>query len=165
MLEVVAKYVNTPHTMKNTKTDYFVYLDVEVKGHAEHTGYVNNTRVCAGVSAVTLGISRLISDDDFHIEHRHGYYHIWTNNCLSNLKWLDKESVYAINTMVCQLYEIYCNYPNAFSRFDLIDVKELLENEERKSNTYGEQPTKPKPNIRRRMGLHSIIQKVNLEEN
>ena len=163
MIEVVAKYVNIPHTTKNTKTDYFVYTDVEVKGHAGHTGYVNNTRVCAGISAVTLGINRLVSEEDFHIEWRHGYFHIYTNKCLTNLKWLDKESVYAINTMVCQLYEIYCNYEKAFSRFDLIDIKELLEDEERKSNQLGDEPRKP--NIRKRMGLHSIIQKVNLEEN
>ena len=45
-----------------------------------------------------------------------------------NLKqYLDKASVYALNTLVCQLYELYLEYPTSFKSFDLIDVKENYE--------------------------------------
>lgn len=164
MLEVKAKYFNCPHITKTSATDYFIYIDVEVKGHAEHTGYNNNTRVCAGVSACTLGIIRLINEGQFQIEHRHGYFHIWTNRHLNSElnNTLDRESVYAINTMVCQLYEIYCNYPTAFKCFDLIDVKEIIKDEQNKTNQWCD--TTKRRSTKARMGLYSIIKGINLKE-
>ena len=158
MIELKASYINLIHKNKNTKTDYFVYTDVEVKGHAEHTGYTNNTRVCAGISACCLGIVRLIDTGKFYCEYRSGYFHCWTN--VKDLRSLDKESVYALNTLVCQVYEIYCNYPTAFKCFELIDLKETLSNEQRTK-----QPCYRKPHRKRKMGLHSIIESIDFEEN
>ena len=161
MLEVKIRYVNLPKTTKYTKSDFFVYKDIEVKGHAEHTGYVNNTRVCAGVSACTLGIMRLL-DEQHHVEHERGYFHVWLSRAVTQefKKTCDMESVYALNTLVCQLYEIYLNYPNAFKKFDLIEEKENNDEQEK-----SKQPTK---RFRKRkynkLGLYSISQKVNLEE-
>ena len=123
MIEVKAEYVNLIKETKTNKTDFFVYTNVEVKGHAEHTGYTNNIKVCAGVSACCYGIMRLIAEYQYRTEIRSGYFHIWLEKT-SHFKLLDKESVYALNTLVCQLFELYKEYPNAFKSFDIVDVKE-----------------------------------------
>ena len=162
MIEVKIRYVNIPFVSKHTKTDFFIYNEIEVKGHAENTGYYNNTRVCAGVSAVTLGIMRLLNED-FKTEHHRGYFHCWTD-CKINQAFknqCDRESVYALNTIVCQLYEIYKNYPNAFKRFDLIEEKE---NNDEQEITRKSKHTKS-ARKRNTMGLYSISQSPNLEEN
>lgn len=145
MVEVTAKYVNLA---SKRGTDYFVYTDVEVIGHATNTGYDTNIKVCAGISAVTYGIARLLNDMQFNVEYRKGYYHVWTNYTHDLKQQLDRDSVYALNTMVCQLYEIYKNYPNAFKKFELIDTKENYHEE--KSN---EKPIRSKPFRRRTKGL------------
>lgn len=162
MIEVKVRYTNVPKITKNRKDDFFIYSEVLVQGHAEHTGYVNNTRVCAGISACTLGIIRLL-DVMHHVDYHKGYFHVWIeqepNNDFKNR--CDKESVYALNTLVCQLYEIYKNYPNAFKRFDLIEEKENQDEETRKSKPYTKHTRKCKYNT---MGLYSITKGPNLEE-
>ena len=127
MVVVKASYVNLQKVYADgDKRDYFVYTDLLVEGHAGHTGYTNNIKVCAGISACCVGILRLLDDYDYHTEVRSCYFRVWTNK--RDLKTLDKESVYAINTLVCQLYEISKNFPNAFKSFDLVDIKKEYEN-------------------------------------
>lgn len=169
MVEVRVDYANFPKETKHTKTDYFVYLDVEVKGHAEHTGYTNNTKVCAGISACCMGIARLVDESHFKLELRKGYFHCWTDRTINkqNSRWLDKDTVYALNTLVCQLYEIYTNYPNAFKCFELNDVKEKINNDERtKQPSSGNCKQKPfRRRRKRKMGLYSSLQEIGFEEN
>lgn len=163
MVEVTIRYTNVPKVTKNCKADFFIYREIEVKGHAENTGYYNNIRVCASISAVTLGISRLVNENQYHLEHHRGYFHLWTDWSVNSefKKCVDKDLVYAMNTITCQLYEIYRNYPNAFKKFDLIEEKEKIDYENKQTS-----PTKHKPFRKRRtMGLHSIEERVNLEEN
>lgn len=162
MIEVKVIYTNLPHTTKHTKTDFFVYREVEVKGHAEHTGYTNNTRVCAGISAITLGIIRLL-DEKHKVEYSKGYFHVHVD-CKIDKEFrntCDKESVYALNTLVCQLFEIYKNYPNAFKRFDLIEEKENNDETRKSSNSN----TKRTSRKQHKLGLYSITQSPNFEEN
>ena len=159
MVEVKFDYLNIPS--KNGR-DYFIYTDVEVKGHAEHTGYTNNLKVCAGISACCYGIQRCINTEQFKLEISKGYFHCWTNKRENLKETLDRDSVYALNTLLCQLYEIYINYPNAFKSFDLIDVKEIIEDERRKRNDEqqwgGSEPRKPrrKRNLQG-VGIYSLI--------
>ena len=162
MIEVKADYVNFIKETKTTKLDRFVYFDVLVTGHAQHTGYTNNTRVCAGISACCLGIVRLLDENAYHVEYRSGYFHCWLNHKVTpkEVGWLDKESMYALNTLVCQLYEIYNNYPNAFKCFELNDIKETNDDEQRTK----QEPRKPFRK-RRKMGFYSLTQKIDFEEN
>ena len=155
MIEVKCEYYNDKTKLGK---DYFVYTNIEVKGHAEHTGSVNNTKVCAGVSAICYGINRLINDLQYGYVCEKGYFHCWTER-LHNLRAnLDKDTVYALNTVVCQLYEIYCQYPNAFKSFELIDIKEKVENA-RKSNPNGKHNKQCYTRRgKRKMGLYSSIQ-------
>lgn len=161
MIEVKVRYTNVPKITKNRKDDFFIYREVLVQGHAEHTGYTNNTRVCAGISACTLGIIRLL-DGMHHVDYHKGYFHVWLeqepnkefkNRC-------DKESVYALNTLVCQLFEIYKNYPNAFKSFDLIEEKENNDETRKSSNSN----TKRTSRKQHKLGLYSITESPNLEE-
>lgn len=158
MVEVKASYANFVKETKNTKTDRFVYFDVEVKGHAEHTGYNTNTRVCAAISACCLGIVRILDRDAYHVDYHKGYFHVYLGTTITekNITWLDKESMYALNTLVCQLFEIYNNYPNAFKCFELNDIKETINYERTKQNNY----TRGK----RKLGLYSITEKIDFEE-
>lgn len=143
MVKVKAEYVNLQKVYKDgRKTDYFVYTNLEVVGHAENTGYTNNIKVCAGISACCNGIKRLVADLQYHLEIRKGYFHIWTEK-RTELDILDKETAYAINTLVCQLYEIYCDYPRAFKTFDIIDVKENYDGTKIKSSKSKSPKSKP----------------------
>lgn len=156
MIKVKCSYINVPF---KSGRDYFIFVDIEVMGHADHSGYNTNTKVCAGVSACCYGIRRLIDDEQFNTDIRKGYFHIWTDR-KKNLKGqLDRDSVCALNTLVCQLYEIYCQYPHSFKEFELIDVKENITN-------YDEQRTKPrKKSPRKRMGLLACIEGSYYQEN
>ena len=157
MIEVKASYINA---MGKTKKDYFIFTDVEVKGHGEHTGYTNNIKVCAGISACCVGVRRLIDEGQFNLEIKKGYFHCWTERKHNLKQSLDRDSVHALNTLICQLYEIYCLYPNAFKSFDLIDIKENIEDERKRIDEQqwcGSEPRK-KRNIQR-MGLRAISKK------
>ena len=158
MIKVVGKYINA---MGKTKKDYFIFTDVEVTGHAEHTGYTTNMRVCAGISACCVGIRRLIDEGQFFLEIEKGHFHCWTERKHNLKQTLDRDSVHALNTLICQLYELYTLYPTAFKSFDLIDIKENIEDERKRNDEQqwgGDEPRKPKRNLQR-MGLCPIIKK------
>lgn len=158
MIKVKAIYVNKP--FKSGK-DYFIYTDVEVSGHASNTDYSTNNKVCAGVSACCSGIYRLMNDEQFKVEYGKGYFHCYTNVRVNMKSRLDKDSIYALNTLICQLFEIYNRYPTAFKSFELVDEKEIIED--------GKQPNKQKrkPFRKRRnhLGIHSLIESPHFEEN
>lgn len=159
MISVKCEYINA---MGKTKKDYFIFTNIEVSGHAEHTGHTTNIKVCAGISACCIGIRRLIDDSQFNVEYKSGYYHVWTNKKQDLKTSLDRDSVHALNTLVCQLYEIYCLYPTAFKSFDLIDIKEKIEDERKRNNEQcwsGHQPRKSKGSLQG-VGFHTIIEKT-----
>lgn len=118
MVEVNCKYYNAG---KGKKSDYFIFTDIEVKGHATNVDFATNKKICAGISAICYGIKDLVDTLHYHYEIASGYFHCWTN---FDYIHLDKNFVYALNTIVCQLFTIYKQYPNAFKSFDLIDIKE-----------------------------------------
>ena len=158
MIKVLCEYINEP---SKTGNDYFIYTNIEVQGHADKTGYTTNIKVCAGVSACCYGINRLLTEDKFNVVYDKGYFHVWTDRRKDLKNALDKESVYALNTLVCQLYEIYREYPSAFKKFDLVDVKEKIKNDEQR-NEQTRTRTRKKRN---RMGLYSLIEGTHSQEN
>lgn len=167
MIEVKCKYANF---QSKAKSDYFIYTDIEVLGHADANDMNHTTgiKVCAGVSACCYGIRRLLNDDQFNVEIRKGYFHVWTNHKYDLKQTLDRESVYALNTLVCQLYEIYNEYHGAFKSFDLIDVKESYDNYERIRKSSEQQPSGYVPRRKRkgkRLGLYSLNESPYPEEN
>ena len=164
MVEVKCKYANF---QSKAKSDYFIYTDIEVRGHADANDMNHTTgiKVCAGISACCYGIRRLINDDQYNVEIRKGYFHVWTNKRIDLKQTLDKESVYALNTLVCQLYEIYNEYHAVFKSFDLVDVKKEYEKYEERTN---EQPSGYVPRSKRkgkRLGLYSLNESPYPEEN
>lgn len=159
MIDVRCEYVNLQTKRGN---DYFVFTDIEVCGHATNTGYDNNIKVCAGISAVTGGIARLLNGDQFHIEVRKGYYRVYTNRNHDLKQSLDRDSVYALNTMVCQLYEIYRNNPNAFKSFELID-KGVTNYEEKPNNTNNTCDKRRKG--KHRLDLNCLTEDLSNQEN
>ena len=156
MIKVRCEYVNAQTQSK--KKDYFIYTNIEVTGHSEQAGsYTANIRLCAGISACCYGIRRLIDDNQYNIVYRSGYFHIWTDRKKNLRQAMDRDSVSALNTLVCQLFELYNKYPSSFSSFELVDVKEKIENDERKTN----KPRKHKKG----MGLLALIEDTYLQEN
>ena len=155
MVNVVAKYVNIPN---KHGTDYFIFMDLEVSGHIDKAGsYTNNIRVCAGVSACCYGIMRLVNTEQFKVECRSGYFHIWTERTHNLRQTLDRDSVYALNTLVCQLFEIYNKYPRSFQKFELNDIKELIDHNGKSNIKYPKHRKK-----RNKMDLSSIIESPHL---
>lgn len=145
MIEVRCEYVNL---QSKTKRDYFIFTDIMVEGHANSNNLPHTTgiKVCAGVSACCYGIRRLLDENQFKLELKNGYFHVWTERRYDLKQVLDRDSVYALNTLVCQLYELYCTYPNTFKSFELIDVKEKIEDEQnqRTNEQWGEREPKPR---------------------
>lgn len=165
MVNVKCEYVNQPN--KKQTNDYFIYTDIEVSGHADALDMPHTTgiKVCAGISACCYGIRRLVNDSQFNVDIKKGYFHIWTNIRYDMRQVLDKETVYALNTLVCQLYELYCAYPNSFTSFELVDIKEKIEDERKRNNDeqWGGQDRRPRKRRLQRMGLYSIIKGTHLE--
>lgn len=162
MVSVKCEYGNYPS--KGGK-DYFIFTNIEVVGHADYTGMHHTTgiKLCAGISACCYGIRRLLDDDQFNVEIKKGYFRVWTNYIKDLKHELDRDSVYALNTLVCQLYELYCGYPEYFKLFDLIDIKEKIVDEERRNNDEqwsGSEPRRKKH--KHKLGFHSLIEETHL---
>ena len=156
MIEVYAEYVN-----KKTKTgdDFFIWKKVEVKGHASNCGYGTNRLVCASVSAVTGGIKELLSFSHYQVEIKKGYFLVETDADINRdrtplVSYLGRDSIDAVETIIWQLWYIYKSYPTAFKKFDMVDVKGEIKDDETR--------TKPKRNTRKRkynsLGIHSSCQ-------
>ena len=159
MVDIKCEYVNIPSKFGK---DYFIFTNIEVSGHADALNMPHTTgiKVCAGISACCYGIRRVLDDNQFNVDIRKGYFHVWTDR-VSNLRIsLDRDSVYALNTLVCQLYELYCCYPNSFKSFDLVDVKEKIDYEQKERN-YEEPTTRREP----KLGIYSLMQKAYPKEN
>ena len=155
MISVKCEYVNCQ--TKAGKKDYFIYTNIEVSGHADATDMHHTTgiKLCAGVSACCYGIRRLLDDFQFNVEIRKGYFHVYTEYSKNLRQVLDRESVYALNTLVCQLYELYCEYSKYFKTFDLIDIKEKIEDEKRTNEQWG--GNEP-PRKKHKVGFYSLIE-------
>lgn len=123
MISVMFKYIyNTTKTGK----DDFQYCEVEVSGHSAHTDAREQIQVCSAVSGIVNGIYRLVNDMDFLYEYGNGYFHI-VRRCSytpTHHNKVDRDTNDALNTILCQLYEVYLHYPKHFIRFDLIELKE-----------------------------------------
>lgn len=118
MIEVYCEYHN-----EGKKEDKFLFTKIVVKGHAsDNNSSTTNIKVCAGVSACCFGIKNVIDTSQYHLKIGSG-----TFSCVRETKALtrDKQSIYALNTLVCQLYEIYRYYPNSFKSFELVETKEI----------------------------------------
>lgn len=136
MIEVVCTYIQRCRKKDNCN-DFFVYPYFLVKGHANNGTSKECIQVCAGVSACVTGLLRLLDTTQYKITFKSGLFEIKSNKTLKDEKsYIDLDTCYALNTLLCQLYDLWKMYPNQFSRFKMIEVKEN-ENYERKS--------KPKP--------------------
>ena len=164
MINVRCEYYNA---VGKTKRDYFIYTLIEVSGHADALNMPHTTgiKVCAGISACCYGIRRLLDSGQFNIDIKKGYFRVWTDRRKNLKQFLDRDSVFALNTLVCQLYELYCAYPNSFSSFELVDVKEKIENETKRSDEQwsGHEPRRPRKRNMQGVGICSLIEKTHLE--
>lgn len=136
MIEVEVHYY---HKVKKYKgNDYFIYPYFLVRGHANNGNRDDNIRVCGGVSACIIGIIRLIDLSQYNIKCKSGLFEI-NVNCgkIDDNSHIDEDTNYALNTLLCQLYDLYLMYPNQFSRFNIYEVKE-------NEKTYGRKES-PKP--------------------
>ena len=158
MISVRCEYANYP---SKAGKDYFVYTNFEVCGHADALDMHHTTgiKLCAGVSACCYGIRRLLDDGQFNVEIRKGYFHVWTNHTNDLRHVLDRDSVNALNTLLCQLYELYCEYSKYFKSFELVDVKEKIENENKRTNEQqwsGHHSNRRTKNLQQ-LGIYSLI--------
>lgn len=136
MLEVEVHYY---HRVKKHKgNDYFIYPYFLVKGHANNGNRDDNIRVCAGVSTCVIGIMRLLDTSQYSIKYKTGLFEIKANcGKIDDETYIDEDTNYSLNTLLCQLYDLYLMYPNQFSRFNMYEVKE-------NEKTYGRKES-PKP--------------------
>lgn len=135
MIEVVFHYYHKKVNNKNN--DYFIYPYVRIEGHANNGTSKECIQVCAGVSACVMGIQRLLDTTQYNVDVKKGLFEIKMSSLPYNT-YIDTDTNYALNTILCILYDIWKTYPSQFSRFDIIEVKE---NEE----PNGKENYKPKP--------------------
>ena len=158
MISVRCEYANYPSKSGN---DYFVYTNFEVSGHADtrHESCTTAKNVCAGVSACCFGIRRLVDEGQFNIEIRKGYFRVWTDRTKNLKRCLNRDTTNALNTLLCQLYELYCEYPMFFKSFDLVDVKENIEDEQKRNNDEQWCGREPKRNLQK-MDIYPVIKDI-----
>ena len=124
MIEVIVEYFNKKY--KKQSNDMFIYPTFIVKGHANN-GYSSDCiKVCAGVSACVIGIRRLIDPNQYDVKYEKGYFELRMRKMCSDRNdiYIDMDTAYALNTLLCQLYDLNVMYPSQFSRFDMYEVKE-----------------------------------------
>lgn len=121
MIKVVIHY-HQHYKVKQCKSecpDRFIYTDVLVEGHA-NDGTNNAIKCCAGITAVLYGFIRLVSGIYDSIKIDNGFFHYVYGGTDNRVQW---DTMYAMNCVTSQLYEIYRCYPQFFSQFDFIEDK------------------------------------------
>lgn len=135
MIEVEVQY--RQRCVKNKNNDYFVYPYFLVRGHANNGTSVECIRVCAGISACVIGIQRLIDYNQYSVKCKSGLFEIILRKSLNDHTFVDEDTNYALNTLLCQLFDLKNMYPTQFSRFDMIEIKgEVKNHEERKPKPF-----------------------------
>lgn len=142
MIEVEVHYYN--RAVKYHKTnDFFIYTYFRVKGHANNGTSEDCLRVCAGVSACVIGLNRILDREQFDIKYEKGLFEVkLKTGKVNDDTFVDKDSCYGLNTLLCQLYDLNVMYPAQFLKFDMIEEKEI-ENyyaNERKENSPKTKP-------------------------
>lgn len=161
MIEVIVHYYHFSTAFKKTN-DYFIYPYFMVKGHANNGTTEECMRVCSGVSACVLGLYRLFDYNQYEVTYKSGLFEVKLRNHQKITdKYVDRDTCYALNTLLCQLFELQKLYPSQFSKFDMIEIKENYE-------VYGEQnfkePIRFKKLKQRRMGLNPYLEESDIEE-
>lgn len=150
MISVEVHYYNKPKPNKS-KTDFFVYTLFRVIGHANNGTHEDNIKVCAGVTTCVMGIRRLVEDDVYSVKYDKGLFEITlrVNVLKGNGYYVPLDLNYALNTLLCQLYDLWRLYPTQFKKFDMCEVKE-------NEVLYARNQTEPKPfRKRKKLGFPS----------
>lgn len=114
MIEIIVEYGET--LMKTGKV-YYQYKSIKVCGHADNLGGTAGVKCCAGVTAIILGLYRLLNKGEhYSYEFKEGYFK------LIQYDYSNKELNYYLNLVVNQLYEISKIYPQFFSEFKTIKI-------------------------------------------
>ena len=130
---IKVKFVYVDKTSRYKNADTFVYMSCEINGHSQHTGdALDYIRVCSAISGITNGIYRLVNDAMYEIEYGNGHFLIKKRH--HNPNNYDRDTNDAINTMLCQLYEIYIHFPKHFAEFEIEEIKGEEKNNETRSN-------------------------------
>ena len=117
----------------------FRYPYFSVKGHANNGTSKECIQVCAGITACVIGIQRLIDYTQYDVKCKSGLFEIEHGKKVDDTTYIDMDTNYALNTLLCQLYDLRNMYPSQFSKFEMIELKENEINGKQSSNI------KPKP--------------------
>lgn len=146
MIEVIVEY--RQRNIRNKNNDYFIYPYFLVKGHANNGTSTECIKVCAGVSACVMGLLRLINEQEYSVKYKSGLFEIKLSaGKASDTTYVDEDTNYALNTLLCQLFDLYKNYPSQFSKFEMINVKENENTNygEKSNNSNTKTKQRPKP--------------------
>lgn len=147
MIEVEVHYYQK-HTKSKSKNDYFVYPYFLIKGHANNgKTSLECERVCAGISASVMGLLRLIDTTQYKVNVKSGYFEITSMGGQNG--WIDQDTNYGLNTLLCIIFDLWNTYPHQFKRFEMIEIKENEENYVK--------PKRPKPfrKLKEQLGVRS----------
>lgn len=133
MVSVKVKYYKQKvkfieNVRRDATEDYlFIYTEFDVQGHC-NIGKTYDQLVCSAITSIVAPIPTLLIDYDlqqcyverghFHFESMYmgiGHGQITKQEFVRNNMHLD--------TVLYQLYNLYCNYPQEFSCFEMIDIK------------------------------------------
>ena len=100
--------------------DAYIFTDFKVEGHA-NDGSPSAIKCCAGVTAITLGLTRIMTGLYDKLIISKGLFHYTCDGIKSG--HIDWQTHYALNCMLCQLFEIQKIYPQFFKTFEMIERK------------------------------------------
>lgn len=123
MLEIKIEYKRHKDTRyKGGKIDeWYEYSYISVKGHAITNDGIKSSKLCGAITAILQAIPMLLDDYMWDYEIKNGCatierLHLSSGSCV-------KENI-SLDTIVCQLYALFKQFPSYFKRFDLINIEE-----------------------------------------
>lgn len=123
MIEIKIEYKrHKDMRYKGSKIDeWYEYSYMLVKGHAITSDGIKNTRLCGAITAILQAVPMLLDNYLWDYEIKNGYACIERNH--PNQSPCVKENN-SLDTIVCQLYALFKQFPSYFKTFDLINIEE-----------------------------------------
>jgi uncharacterized protein YsxB (DUF464 family) len=128
MIEVDVKYFKMKAPSRGSDK-FFRYTHFSIKGHADNLDATSNIKVCSAITACCEAIYYYLYEEGemsckFKLEKGLFEYGSYEDSSVIKLPSYSCELMYGLNTLLCVLALLHEKYPQAFSKFSIVNVKE-----------------------------------------
>ncbi len=121
-------FLKSARVEQTHEDDLFIYKSIEVTGHC-NAGKSWDNLVCSAISAIVAPIEDMLFLAKYqHCKCNRGeFYYNDTLPFINKLRDISIQeqvrNMLHLDTIVFQLYNLYCNYPSEFNCFQMIDIE------------------------------------------